>query len=60
VTDFLARVFQHLDRPGLPFSTEFRAQIPVNIAITVPAVSALFLSFNCWVLIVVKEMVTPR
>jgi len=38
VTDYLTKIFQHLSLTLTYFSPNFRAQIPVDIVITVPAV----------------------
>jgi molecular chaperone DnaK (HSP70) len=39
VTDFLSKIYQVVDREVNQFSTELRAQLPVDIVITVPVVS---------------------
>jgi hypothetical protein len=47
VTDYLGKVCQYLVQMVLPLGAGLKAHIPVDIAITVPLVSALFLSFSC-------------
>jgi hypothetical protein len=60
VTDYLHQVFRHLEDTMGYMDSRLRNRIPVDIAITIPAVSPSFLSFSCRVLNAVKAMVIPR
>jgi hypothetical protein len=43
VTDYLTKIFQYLDKEVDKFSPQLRAQLPVDIVITVPVVSSTLL-----------------
>jgi hypothetical protein len=59
VTDYLGKVFLYVDHSFDWLDSHLRTLMLVDIAITVPAVSALFLSFNCSILTAVEELVIP-
>lgn len=57
VTDYLTKVFEHLEQAVSHFGAELKAQIPVDIVLTIPVVNPHFSSFNLSVLSEAEEMV---
>jgi hypothetical protein len=59
VTDYLTKVFQYLDKRVDRFSPELRAQLPVDIVLTVPVVSLITSLRRKLLIIFALELVIP-